>query len=236
MNFFGLHTYPEKGPNAEPTVWIGPPGEYGEDGTVQASYPSSYQNTRRGNWGYEAKKTGDFHFGASRALRRGRFRQRRHGRACAPSRRRRRIRTRSSTAPPPSSGARFGLARKLGVKTCVGTETALDDPRRSSRSASWPPRRIPRTRPSSPRLYQGMFGRIARAYPVDYYWFWTWEGWTWSGRLGRRDQGRHHRPRRGRQGLAGGRAVRSAWPPAAGSSARPPTGRSSTRSCPRTWP
>ncbi len=25
-----------------------------------------------------------------------------------------------------------------------------------------------------------MFARIAAAYPVDYYWFWTNEGWTWD--------------------------------------------------------
>ncbi len=29
-------------------------------------------------------------------------------------------------------------------------------------------------------LYKGMFKRIAAAYPVDYYWFWTNEGWTWD--------------------------------------------------------
>ena len=29
MNFFGLHTYPEERPNAEPTVWIGLPGDMG---------------------------------------------------------------------------------------------------------------------------------------------------------------------------------------------------------------
>jgi len=33
MNFFGLHTYPEGGPNAEPTVWIGLPADIGEGGS-----------------------------------------------------------------------------------------------------------------------------------------------------------------------------------------------------------
>ncbi|MFZ2055454.1 MAG: hypothetical protein WAU81_14795 [Candidatus Aminicenantales bacterium] len=65
MNFFGLHTYPEGQPNAEPTVWIGLPEDSRPKGTVNFSYPSSYQNTLRGNWGYEATKTGDFHFGAA---------------------------------------------------------------------------------------------------------------------------------------------------------------------------
>ena len=30
-------------------------------------------------------------------------------------------------------------------------------------------------------LYEGIFRRAAEAYPLDYYWFWTPEGWTWSG-------------------------------------------------------
>ena len=52
MNFFGLHTYPEERPNAEPTVWIGLQSDIGADGKVKFSYPSSYMNTLRGNWGY----------------------------------------------------------------------------------------------------------------------------------------------------------------------------------------
>ena len=65
MNFFALHTYPEKGPNAEPTVWIGLPEDIEPDGKVKFSYPSSYQNTLRGNWGYAPKKTSEFNFGSS---------------------------------------------------------------------------------------------------------------------------------------------------------------------------
>ena len=65
MNFFGLHTYPEGHPNAEPTVWIGLEDDIGQDGAVTFSYPSSYQNTLRGNWGYSPKPTGEFLFGGS---------------------------------------------------------------------------------------------------------------------------------------------------------------------------
>lgn len=31
------------------------------------------------------------------------------------------------------------------------------------------------------KLYEGMFTWIKQAYPIDYYWFWTPEGWTWEG-------------------------------------------------------
>ena len=30
-------------------------------------------------------------------------------------------------------------------------------------------------------VYEGVFTRIQKTHPLDYYWFWTPEGWTWSG-------------------------------------------------------
>ena len=30
-------------------------------------------------------------------------------------------------------------------------------------------------------LYEGMFRRVAQSYPLDYFWLWTPEGWTWDG-------------------------------------------------------
>jgi Malectin domain len=185
MNFFGLHTYPEnpskeKGatPNAEPTVWIGREEDLGPDGSVTASYPASYQNTARGNWGYESKRTSDFHFGADLLFERDDF-----GNDVM-----------EGFSPDPASGEAsndvfnraaavfrnaFTLARRLGVKTCVGTETALTVPEevRKRLAASG---RDPKDPAVVKDVYKGMFKRIAAAYPVDYYWFWTWEGWTWD--------------------------------------------------------
>lgn len=31
------------------------------------------------------------------------------------------------------------------------------------------------------KVYEGMFTRIMRTHPLDYYWFWTPENWTWEG-------------------------------------------------------
>ena len=183
MNFFGLHTYPEKGPNAEPTVWIGPPGDVKADGRVTASYPSSYQNTARVNpgsynWGFQAKKTGAFHFGAAELF---------AGDAFGPA-------VMDGLMPEPKTpeesnalfdrtgdmlrGA-FAYARALGVKTCVGTETPLTVPAlvRDRLKAAGGDVKDPKT---IRELYAGIFRRIAGAYPVDYYWFWTKEDWTWS--------------------------------------------------------
>ena len=30
-------------------------------------------------------------------------------------------------------------------------------------------------------LYEGIFARIVDTFPLDFYWFWTPEGWTWGG-------------------------------------------------------
>jgi hypothetical protein len=179
MNFFGLHTYPEERPNAEPTVWIGLASEVGEGGQVKSSYPSSYMNTLRGNWGYTAKKTSDYLFGSAALFERDDFGPEvMFGFMPSP------------TAPEASNQVfersavmlrdAFGFAHQVGVKTCVGTETPLVIPK--------PVQERLKTLGKNPgdpavvrELYEGIFRRATSAYPLDYYWFWTPEGWTWSG-------------------------------------------------------
>jgi hypothetical protein len=179
MNLFGLHTYPEGRPNAEPTVWIGPPDEVGEGGEVKAAYPSSYFTTLRGNWGYETKPTGDYGLGASWLFSRGAY-----GNDVM-----------DELAPQPwnSDDTRlvfaraadvlkdaFTSARRLGTKTCVGTETPLVVP--TAVSDRLGKAGLKTSDPdTTERLYEGMFRRIAQSYPLDYFWFWTPEGWTWEG-------------------------------------------------------
>jgi hypothetical protein len=183
MNFFGLHTYPEKNPNAEPTVWIGRPGDFDTDGRVTFSYPSSYQNTLRSNpwshnWGYQPKKTGDFHFGAGEL-----FESDDYGPEIM-----------AGLMPEPTTPdqsnelfnrtavllrSAFAFARRLGIKTCVGTETPLTVPalvQERLKNAG----RNPKDPEVVKELYKGMFQRIAAAMPLDFYWFWTSENWTWS--------------------------------------------------------
>jgi hypothetical protein len=178
MNFLGLHTYPEGGPNAEPTVWIGLPGDVGEGGKVKFSYPSSYQNSLRGNWGYVPTKTGDYLFGSTALFERDAFGAEVMG----------------AWIPVPATAEAdnevfertaamlreaFGFARKLGVKTCVGTETPLIVPRLVQERIKAQGRN-PADAAVTQELYEGIFRRAAQAYPLDYYWFWTPEGWTWS--------------------------------------------------------
>jgi hypothetical protein len=178
MNFIGFHTYPEKSPNAEPTVWIGQAGDFAADGTVEFSYPASYQNTLRGNWGYQARKTSDFHFGASLLFERDDYGNDVMQDLCPEPKTAASSNEVFDRAAAVFSDA-FSLARKLGVKTCVGTETALTIPDLVQKRL-----RDAKKNPQDPAvikdIYKGIFGRIARAYPIDYYWFWTSEVWTWS--------------------------------------------------------
>jgi len=176
MNFLGLHTYPE--PIAEPTAWIGLPGDVGEGGKVKFSYPSSYQNSLRGNWGYAATKTGDYVFGSAALFERDAFGAEVMG-PWIPG----------PTTPEANNEVfdrtaamlreAFGFARKLGVKTCVGTETPLVVPKLVQERIRAQGRN-PADAAVTQELYEGIFQRAALAYPLDYYWFWTPEGWTWS--------------------------------------------------------
>jgi hypothetical protein len=184
MNFIGLHTYPEKAPHAEPTVWIGLPEDVLPDGQVRFSYQSTYMNTIRadivpGNWGYESKKTGDFLFGTDQLFDRDAFGSD----------------VMNNHFPGPNTpescndvfnrtGAMlrnaFEWAHALGVKTCVGTETKLTIPDAVKERVKATGRS-----PDDPavlkEVYQGIFTRIMKAYPIDFYWMWTNEGWTWQG-------------------------------------------------------
>jgi hypothetical protein len=179
MNFFGLHTYPEERPNAEPTVWIGQAGDAGERGKVSFSYPASYMNTLRGNWGYVTEKTSDYVVGSA-----GLFERDDYGPEVMfgfmPS----------PTTPEASNEVfnraagmlreAFTFAHQAGVRTCVGTETPLIVPKLLQQRL-----KDQGKNPADPAvvqdLYEGIFRRAAAAYPLDYYWFWTPEGWTWSG-------------------------------------------------------
>jgi hypothetical protein len=181
MNFFGLHTYPQGGVGPEPAVWIGPPGELGPDGKVKASYPSRHFTTSNvtGAWGYRPMKTGDYSFGAAELFDRDDYGAD-YMRGTNPWPR---------MSPQQCNdlfdrtgallGEAFSFARRLGVKTCLGTETPLvipDAVKRRLQAAG--------KNPADPavvqEVYEGMFRRIAAIHPLDYYWFWTPEGWTWE--------------------------------------------------------
>lgn len=124
MNFIGLHTYPL----AEPTVWVGLAGGVNGDGTVNRAYPTQYLNTgQNSGWGFRARNTSDFACGAAMLyetdLYGADYLQDLMPAPKTPE---------ENNAVFNRTGAvlhdAFTLARALGVKTCVGTETPLRIP------------------------------------------------------------------------------------------------------------
>ncbi len=165
MNFIGLHCYPEGGVGPEPLVWIGLPSDIQPDGRVAFAYPAQWAHTGRdAMWGYAAMKTSDFSAGAARLFATDDF---------GPA-------VQDFEGVGGLMRAVVTEAKRLGVKTCVGTETPLTVPKlvqERLRAQGKDPRDPGVVR----ELYEGMFRRIATLYPVDYYWLWTPEEWTWSG-------------------------------------------------------
>ncbi len=174
MNFFGLHTYPEGSVGPEPTVWIGMPKDLGPDGQLLFSYTSSWQNTLRGNWGYQAKPTSEWSFGSSMLFEHDAFGSDVMIGHCPRPQTPEACKEVFDRAGAQLRDA-FTLARSLGVKTCVGTETPLIIPKTVRERMQAAGVKDAQT------IYEGMFQRITKTYPIDYYWLWTPEDWTWSG-------------------------------------------------------
>ena len=178
MNLMALHCYPESGVGPEPLVWIGHPADVDAAGKVSFSSPSLWASTRGGAWGYAAMPTRDFASGAGRLFAEDDF---------GPS-----VTRGQRPRPKTPEGCNevferasglfreaFGFGRQMGVQICLGTETPLRIP--PSVQARLRAKGLdPAKQEVQQMVYEGMFTRIARAYPIDYYWLWTPESWTWS--------------------------------------------------------
>lgn len=178
MNFFGLHTYPEGGVGPEPLVWIGRAEDLGDGPRVKASYPARHFTTLSGTWGYSAMKTSEYWFGAANLFDRDDYGAD-YMRGMAPWPRTASDQNELFLRMGTLLGDAFGFARKLGIKTCVGTETPLviPTPVKERLKAQG---KDPADSKVVQAVYAAMFRRIMQTHPLDYYWFWTPEGWTWS--------------------------------------------------------
>jgi hypothetical protein len=179
MNFIGLHCYPE-GAGPEPLVWIGLKEYLDKKNNPLFSFPSHWANTKRdGPWGYSAMKTGDFSGGADQL-----FASDDYGPDIMQGMMPRPGTPEDCNKLFEKSGKMFrqafGYARKLGVKTCIGTETPLHIPKEMREKLKADGKDI-KNQAVIKEVYEGMFARISKVYPVDYYWLWTPEGWTWGG-------------------------------------------------------
>ena len=179
MNFIGLHTYPfqNKDLGPEPTVWIGLPEDVNVDGSVKRSDTTSWYTTQKFQpYGcYRPEKTSAFSFGGAEVFPSDNYGSEVNGPddflfPKTPA---------ASAALIDRTGkmlrAGFEEAHRLGIKTCVGTESPLDIPdvvRARLRELGMNPE-DPTT---LQKLYEGTFMRIQRAYPIDFYWIWGHEG------------------------------------------------------------
>lgn len=179
MNFVGLHTYPfqNKDLGPEPAVWVGLPEDVNTDGTVKISdYASWYTTAKSMPYGcYSPGKTSQYSFGGAGVFPADDYGPEINGAEDFPFPKT----PAASAALVNRAGAMlkavFGEAHRLGMKTCVGTESPLDIP-----DAVKARLQELGLRPEDPatlrKIYAGMFTRIQRAYPVDYYWIWGHEG------------------------------------------------------------
>ena len=74
----------------------------------------------------------------------------------------------------------FTFAKRLNVKTCIGTEAPLTIPARLAERLK-SKGKDPKAPSTIREVYDGMFQRIIRTHRLDYYWIWTNENWTWGG-------------------------------------------------------
>ena len=176
MNFIGLHTYPSWNPAAGPeaNVWIGLPEDVDEKGNVRFGYEAGVVTTKRG-WAVNRYPTSRYASGASLLFEGDDYgpdfmldclEWPRTDDACAA------MFNRYGDVQQKA----FQHARRLGIKTCVGTELPLGVPKALASRLE-----ARGMKPDDPaviqRLYEGTFLRLMRKTPVDYYWLWAPEIW-----------------------------------------------------------
>ena len=176
MNFIGLHTYPSWNRDAGPeaNVWIGLPEDVDAQGNVKSGYEAGVVTTRRG-WAVRPFPTSKYASGAGLL-----FENDEYGPDfmldCLEWPKTAEAGAAMFNRYGDMQQAAFGHARRLGIKTCVGTETPLGVPKLLAEKLQ-----AQGMKPDDPatirRLYEGTFLRLMRKIQPDYYGFCTPEVW-----------------------------------------------------------
>ena len=190
-NFIGFHSYPENltsnsGHTGEPLVWIGCPEDFLPDGSIKTSYPAQHYKTTESSFGYPAAKTSEYVCGTGNIFESDCYcadymmeyqdqfySQDVHAENLSPF-----LYNDLFNTYGKFLGDVFAYANKLSIKSCIGSEVPLKVPSLVKKQL-----KIKNT-PSKKdifKLYCGIFERIANTHPLDYYWLWTPESWTWNG-------------------------------------------------------
>lgn len=187
-NFIGFHTYPELDMpdlfTAEPLVWIGVEDDFDEAGNVTASYPAQHFRTNGDTWGYHSMLTSDYPYGLGNFFDRDSYGAD-YMKGYEEGTYTDELRTGSTEKYNTMFNAfgdllkeAFEYAQALDIKVCVGTESPLTIPRAVKARLGIEGDVDQNT---VTKLYKGIFERINRKYPIDYYWLWTPERWTLLG-------------------------------------------------------
>jgi len=231
FNFFGLHHYFRGAPGShegpEPQLWIGHKDDVNDDGTInpESAYKSYWASSYRGGaakgekpggeeddeefpiWGSHSVSVSDFTNGTDKLFADNYFASEAIG-------------SRVPTTPAEMAAnfnnvglllnEAFTHAKRLGVKTALGTEAPMGYEPGSPEhliTKDWirtcPPQvqarmrdvhgyTVPTERGKANEaftkaLYEGMFTRIMRTHPLDYFWLWTYETWTYVGHVPSRE-------------------------------------------------
>ena len=169
MNFIGFHNYPPGRNGMEPLIWIGKENDFDpESGKVKRSYQTYWANTGIYSWHHAIMNTSDFAAGVSCL-----FDKDEYGSPVFDG-----IPKQEQTPKQSNEVFRrvgimlekaFSHARRLGVKSCVGTQSPINSPNEDLKELS------------KKDIFRGIFSRIKATHPLDYYWIWTPETWTLKG-------------------------------------------------------
>ncbi|RPH99909.1 MAG: hypothetical protein EHM72_10685 [Calditrichaeota bacterium] len=182
MNFIGFHTYPSSPfrgwSKPEPMVWHGVIEQIENETEVNAAYPVLHFHTMDSTWAYDAKRTSDYHFGAEQIYDADDYgADYMKGISPWPHREAENLRIFNQFGMLQRDV--FTFAQRMSVKTCIGTETPLIIPEPLKKQLQ--EQGIdPNSASAVLKIYEGTFERIKRLHPLDYYWFWTPEYWTWQ--------------------------------------------------------
>lgn len=179
MNIIGFHTYPSwnKSAGPEANVWIGLPEDVDSQGDVKTGFEAGVVTTRRG-WEVKPFPTGEYASGAGLL-----FEGDEYGPDylldCLDWPRNEKDAVAMFNRYGDFQQRVFADARSMGISVCTGTELPLGIPPMLASGL-----KSKNLNPDDPevigKLYEGMFLRINRKTPVDYFWFWMPEIWLWS--------------------------------------------------------
>ena len=187
MNFIGLHAYGDApdgthnegdGPDAQ--VWIGLESDVNSDGTVNWSSPAYNAHTHRVKnngslriWGYDSWDTDQFGAGASEVFAANGWGNDMMGPVLPAQDNDITGWNAIYNRYGQSFNRSFSYARKLGVKTAIGLEMTLTRGGHPIISDELKARiSNPTSDATIKDIYKGVFTRIKRAHPLDYFWLW----------------------------------------------------------------